>query len=93
VTPPGTTTKPPTTSKPAPTPAKPPTKKAPVSYKVQHNDTLSSLATKYHVAGGWETLWKYNTTKGNRPADTIAELIKRGPNLLYSGETILIPQS
>jgi cytoskeletal protein RodZ len=99
VTPPGTTPSPPTNvrpigpqggpvfTKPAPSPAK----KQPIAYKVVHGDSLSKIAAKYHVPGGREALWKYNTTPGNRPASSIATLKKRGPNLLFAGETILIP--
>lgn len=78
-----------TTPKPPPkvTPAAP---KKPVSYKVKSGDTLSSIAKKYGTT--WQALWTYNTTAGVRPADTIKTLKSRGPNLLYSGETILIPQ-
>lgn len=65
-------------------------KKAPISYKVVHGDTLSSIAARYHTTAA--KLWAFNTTAGNRPAATIATLKKRGPNLLYAGETILIPQ-
>lgn len=95
VTPPGTTNAPPvvtgtpvTTTKPPVT--APPAKKAPISYKVVHGDTLSSIAARYHTT--WQNLWSFNTTAGNRPASTIATLKQRGPNLLYAGETILIPQ-
>lgn len=77
--------KPPVTVK-KPTPAK----KPPLQYKVVHGDTLSSIAARYHTTAA--KLFAYNTTPGNRPAATIATLKKRGPNLLYAGETILIPQ-
>jgi LysM repeat protein len=91
VTPPKTTPKPPVTTKPKP-PAKTPTpaKKPPIQYRVHSGDTLSSIAAKYHTT--WQKLWTFNTTAGNRPADTIATLKKRGPNLLYANELILIPQ-
>lgn len=105
-TPPGTGSQPPVvvppnhgTPIPAPTPTGKPAgvtatpikaKKTPVTYKVVHGDTLSSIAARYHTTAA--KLWAYNTTAGNRPAATIATLKKRGPNLLYAGETILIPQ-
>jgi LysM repeat protein len=93
-TPPGTTpnppvitpTKPVTPGKPAPKPAK----KPPVKYIVKHGDTLSAIAKKYKTTTA--KLWTYNTTPGNRPAATIKTLKARGQNLLYAGETILIPQ-
>lgn len=87
ITPPDTGTKPPVVVKP---PAKPPAKKPPIQYKVVHNDTLSAIAKKYHTTVA--ALWAFNTTPGNRPAATIATLKSRGQNLLYAGETILIPQ-
>lgn len=95
-TPPGTGSKPPVVGGANP-PSRPtgvttpPAKKPPVQYKVQAGDTLSSIAARYHTS--WEQLWAYNTQSGNRPASTIATLKSRGPNLLYRGETILIPQS
>ncbi|NUP38964.1 MAG: LysM peptidoglycan-binding domain-containing protein [Streptomyces sp.] len=97
-TPPGKTPNPPTTGKPKPPPKKkPPTPKEPTQYKVKHGDTLSSIAARHkNPKTGkpytWQQLWEYNTTPGNRPASTIATLKKRGPNLLYANETILIPQ-
>lgn len=95
VTPPGKSPNPPTHQKPPKIPGKPsvpskPSKKAPVEYKVKHGDTLSAIAKKHGTT--WQALWTYNTTAGNRPADTIKTLKQRGPNLLYAGETILIPQ-
>ncbi len=90
VTPPGTGSKPPTTTPKPPVISKP-TGKKPIAYKVKHGDTLSAIAARYHTT--WQKLWTYNTTAGNRPADTIATLKKRGPNLLFANETILIPQS
>lgn len=93
VTPPSTTPNPPATTPPKP-PAKPPAKpakpKAPLTYTVKHGDTLSAIAKKYGTT--WQALWTYNTTAGNRPADTIKTLKARGPNLLYAGEKILVPQ-
>lgn len=100
--PPATPTKP--TTLPAPVDTKPPTgstgttppksNKPIATVKVKHGDTLSSIAKKYGTT--WQALYKYNTTtaaKGGagRPTSTIATLLKRGPNLLYANETILIP--
>lgn len=97
ISPPATTTKPPVVSKPTPPTKKPPAKKAPLTYKVVSGDSLSKIAAKYtnpttKKKFTWQELWTFNTTSGNRPAATIATLKKRGPNLLYAGETILIPQ-
>ena len=59
------------------------------SYTVKHGDTLTGIAKRYGTT--WQALFKYNTTPGVRPASTENTLKKRGPNLLYAGETILIP--
>lgn len=82
--PPKDTTTPPTT----PTTPTPTTPKH-TTYVVKKGDSLSKIAKKYGTT--WQKLWTYNTTKGVRPDSTIATLKKRGPNLLYSGEKILIP--
>lgn len=71
---------------------KPPTKGAPkprATYTVKHGDNLSKIAAKYGTTA--DALFKYNTTPGVRPAETEATLKKRGKNLIYSGEKILIP--
>ena len=70
----------------------PPTKGAPAPravYTVKHNDTLGGIAAKYGLDAN--TLFKYNTTPGVRPAATEATLKKRGKNLIYANEKILIP--
>jgi LysM repeat protein len=91
VTPPGTSPTPPVTTGPVITPVTGGTPPAPVSYTVVSGDTLSSIAARYGTTAG--ALYAYNTTPGNRPAATIATLKQRGPNLIYAGETILVPQS
>lgn len=70
----------------------PPTHGAPkprATYVVKRGDTLGGIAAKYGLDAN--TLFKYNTTPGVRPADTEATLRKRGKNLIFSGEKILIP--
>lgn len=75
--------KPPPPGKPAP--------KAPVAYKVQHGDNLSTIAAKYHTT--WQALWSFNTgAQSPHSAQARAELLKQGPNRIYSGQTIYIPQ-
>lgn len=96
-TPPGTSPSPPIRSggKPParPAPVKSPSKKKqPIAYRVQHGDTLDSIAQRFHVPGGGDALFAYNTTPGNRPAKTIATLKARGKNLIYANEEIDIPQ-
>lgn len=98
VTPPGTAPGPPVVKPPAP-PAKKPPAKAPAPkgkakagvYRVVSGDTLSSIAAKHGTTA--QKLFTYNTTPGNRPAATIALLKSRGPNLIFPGEEIDIPQS
>jgi len=83
---------------PAKPPTKPPTKTPPkpaapkyTVYKVQHGDNLSTIAAKYHTT--WQALWSFNTGSNSpRDASAKATLLKRGPNLLYAGEEIYIPQ-
>lgn len=91
VTPPGKSPSPPIPNPPwvKHPPGKKPTKKPPREYTVKHGDTLSAIAKRYGTT--WQSLWTYNTTPGNRPADTIKTLKERGPHLLYAGEKILIP--
>jgi LysM repeat protein len=72
-------------------PGKPPTgtPKPRATYVVKRGDTLSKIAKNYGTT--WPMLFKYNTTPGVRSPETIANLKKRGPNLLYANEKILIP--
>lgn len=67
-----------------------PKAKGAIPYRVREGDTLASIAQSHGTT--WQKLFAYNTTPGNRPANTIAELKKRGPSLLFPGEEILIPQ-
>jgi LysM repeat protein len=75
--------------KPGSKPTKPTVPKPRATYVVKKNDTLTKIAKQYGVSVA--TLWKYNTTAGVRPAQTIATLKKRGPNLIFPNEKILIP--
>jgi LysM repeat protein len=59
------------------------------TYTVKPNDTLTSIAKKYGTTA--TAIFKYNTTPGVRPAATEALLKKRGKNLIYANEKILIP--
>lgn len=71
---------------------KPPVTGAPkprATYTVKRGDTLTSIAQQYGTT--WQAIFKYNTTPGVRPASTEQTLKKRGSNLLYAGESILIP--
>ena len=85
----GTTTPPPVVTPPKPqTTTKP---KAPIAYKVKPGDSLSKIAAKYHTT--WQALWNFNIGPSSpHSKQAIATLKQRGPNLLYSNETIYIPQ-
>ena len=48
-------------------------------YVVHAGDSLSSLAERFHVSGGWQALWHYNRT--NVP----------NPNVIYVGQVLQIP--
>ena len=48
-------------------------------YVVHAGDSLSALAERFHVSGGWQALWHYNRT--NVP----------NPNVIYVGQVLQIP--
>lgn len=80
---------PPQSSKPTPAPK--PAPKAPIAYKVQHGDNLSTIAAKYHTTAA--ALFSYNTgPQSPHSPQARAELLKQGKNLIYAGQTIYIPQ-
>lgn len=80
---------------PVKSPGKPPRPvtggKQPKVYRVQSGDTLTSIANRNHVKGGWQALWNYNLSSPLRSAEAKAEMRSRGPNDLVHDEEILIP--
>jgi resuscitation-promoting factor RpfA len=46
---------------------------------VRSGDTLGKLAARYHVAGGWKTLWKANAARVSNP------------NLIFVGQVLRLP--
>lgn len=46
---------------------------------VHSGDTLGKLAQRYHVAGGWQALWKANGARVTNP------------NLIFVGQTLRLP--
>jgi len=46
---------------------------------VRSGDTLGELAQRYHVAGGWNTLWKANGARISNP------------NLIFVGQVLRLP--
>lgn len=58
-------------------------------YKVVAGDSLGSIAARNGTTA--EKIYQYNTTPGNRSAESIATIRQRGPNLIYAGESLLIP--
>jgi nucleoid-associated protein YgaU len=54
--------------KPAPKPAPRPAPRPPATYTVRHGDTLSGIAARFHIAGGWRHLYALNRAKiGSNP--------------------------
>lgn len=86
-----------------PTP-KPPHKKPPTPpkhhkskstwYTVKRGDNLTKIASEYSKGGHKLTaaqLFAYNTKGGHRSVSSERTIAKRGKNLIYSGESFLIP--
>jgi resuscitation-promoting factor RpfA len=46
---------------------------------VRSGDTLGKIAARYHVAGGWKSLWKANGARVTNP------------NLIFVGQTLRLP--
>jgi hypothetical protein len=63
---------------PAPHPAKAPAQ--PAKYVVKSGDTLSAIANRLHVAGGWKALY-------NRNQKTIGP----DPDIIVAGQVLLVP--
>lgn len=95
---PGPVTKPPSpvplpSPKPPPTkpkpPWRPPTEKVPPYHVVTavHGDTISKIAGRSHK--DWRTVWNFNLKY--RSKATAAIMRARGPNLIFAGTTIWVP--
>lgn len=66
---------------------------SPVAYRALPGDSFSKIAAKYGVFGGnGLSLYNYNINSAGRSSADIATLKQRGPNLIYSGETVYIPR-
>lgn len=78
---------------PPPRPA-PPTPRVPqitgsTTHRVLPGDSYSKIASEYHLPGGWQQLYAYNTNPQYNSA--YATFRRQGPNLLYSNQTIHVP--
>jgi D-alanyl-D-alanine carboxypeptidase-like protein/LysM domain-containing protein len=62
--------------RPSPTAAAVPAK----SYTVRNGDTLSKIAAKHHITGGWQALYKLNRAK-----------IGPDPNIIHRGLVLKLP--
>lgn len=78
---------------PKKTPA--PTKSKSTWYTVKRGDNLTKIASEYKNSAGKTLtaaqLYSYNTTGGHRSASSEKTIAKRGKNLIYSGESFIIP--
>lgn len=86
--------RPPTSPAPETPPAPPtaPAKTPPkprAEYRAKKGDTLEAIAKKYGLT--WQALFRYNTTPGVRPADTIQIIKNRGPKDIHVDSLWLIP--
>lgn len=67
---------------------------APIAHVVtKDGESFSSIAAQYHYKPGGRALWVYNYTSSPHTAAAKAEIKKRGPNLIYHGETVYVPRS
>lgn len=79
---------------PRPAPAPPPVPHTPqitgsTTHRVLPGDSYSRIAAEYHLPGGWQQLYAYNTDP--RYNSAYATFRRQGQNLLYSGQTIHVP--
>lgn len=64
-----------------------------VTVRQGSGESFSSIAAQYHYKPGGHALWVYNYTSSPHTAAAKAEIKKRGPDLLYGGETVYVPRS
>lgn len=91
---PGGSTNPPGGS-PAPggTPGSPtpPPKQSSITYTVQRGDTLSAIANKYKVPGGWPKLYQLDKSVIDATARQHGYTGDKSYNYIYPGERLAIP--
>ena len=68
------------------------TSSAPLAVTVKSGDTFSSIAAAHGYKAGGNALWVYNYTDSPHTASAKATIKKRGPNLIYAGETVYVPK-
>ena len=68
------------TPAPAPAPAPAPPKPQVRTYTVQRNDTLSGIAKRFNVKGGWQALYIANRS-----------VIGPNPNRIFAGQVLRLP--
>lgn len=59
------------------------------THRVMAGDSYSKIASEYHLPGGWQQLYAYNTNPQYNSA--YATFARQGPNLLYANQTIHVP--
>lgn len=69
----------------------PPPKTTSISYTVQRGDTLSAIASKYHVKGGWQGLYQADKSIIDATARQHGYTGDKPYDFIYTGERLAIP--
>lgn len=90
---PGGSTQPPGSTIPGGHPGSPtpPGKVKSITYTVQKGDTLSAIANKYHVKGGWKSLYQADKSLIDSTARAHGYKGDKPYNYIYPGEKLVIP--
>ncbi len=78
-------------TQPAPAPVQAPSAPKLQTYTVQSGDTLSGIASKLKVNGGWQTLYNANKPTVDRTAQAHG-FYQNDQNWIFPGEKLVVPQ-